>query len=201
MYFLSSLRRWTWTGDFKCREVKTGFFPKEMNANRFFWDSHWLEIWSNHFYPFMGPNGGSVAMDSEWRDRGYRLWPLLSFPHPPLSFLCRNLRYRFYIIIEPRISSVFLLIESSIIDPSNSETQRFNWYQSIKKFRNWNKYWVPTSGFCTWWTGSACLFPYHTGRPDMSCPAVCVWNFQLLLYSKCAQPSVINYPCLFSART
>jgi hypothetical protein len=35
-----------------------------MNANRFFWDSHWLEIWSNHFYPSMGPNGGSVAMDS-----------------------------------------------------------------------------------------------------------------------------------------
>jgi hypothetical protein len=29
------------------------------------WDSHWLEIWSNHFCPSMGPNGGSVAMDSE----------------------------------------------------------------------------------------------------------------------------------------
>jgi hypothetical protein len=44
---------------------KNWFLPKEMNANRFFWDSHWLEIWSNHFYPSMGPNGGSVAMDSE----------------------------------------------------------------------------------------------------------------------------------------
>jgi hypothetical protein len=43
---------------------KNWFLPKEMNANRFFWDSHWLEIWSNHFYPSMGPNGGSVAMDS-----------------------------------------------------------------------------------------------------------------------------------------
>ncbi len=43
---------------------KNCFLPKEMNANRFFWDSHWLEIWSNHFYPSMGPNGGSVAMDS-----------------------------------------------------------------------------------------------------------------------------------------
>jgi hypothetical protein len=35
-----------------------------MNANRFFWDSHWLEIWSNHFCPSMGLNGGSVATDS-----------------------------------------------------------------------------------------------------------------------------------------
>jgi hypothetical protein len=43
---------------------KNWFLPKEMDASRFFWDSHWLEIWSNHFYPSMGPNGGSVAMDS-----------------------------------------------------------------------------------------------------------------------------------------
>ncbi len=39
--------------------------PIEMNANRFFWDSHWLEIWSNHFCLSMGPNGVSVAMDSD----------------------------------------------------------------------------------------------------------------------------------------
>jgi hypothetical protein len=43
---------------------KNWIFPKEMNKNRFFWDCHWLDIWSNHFCPFMGPNGGSVAMDS-----------------------------------------------------------------------------------------------------------------------------------------
>jgi hypothetical protein len=29
---------------------------------RFFWDSHWVEIRSNHFSPSMGPNGGSVAI-------------------------------------------------------------------------------------------------------------------------------------------
>jgi hypothetical protein len=52
-------------GRFQMQGGKNLFFPKEMNANRFFWDSHWLEIWSNHFYPSMGPNGGSVAMDSE----------------------------------------------------------------------------------------------------------------------------------------
>ncbi len=40
---------------------KNRILPKEMNANRFFWDAHWLEIWSNHFCPSMGPNGGSVA--------------------------------------------------------------------------------------------------------------------------------------------
>jgi hypothetical protein len=48
---------------------KNWIFPKEKNANRFFGDSHWLEIWSNHLCPSMGPNGGSVAMDY---DRKYR---------------------------------------------------------------------------------------------------------------------------------
>jgi hypothetical protein len=44
---------------------KKWIFPKEMNANRFFWDSHWLAIWSNHLCPSMGLNA--------WRDRGYGL--------------------------------------------------------------------------------------------------------------------------------
>ena len=43
---------------------KNRILPKQINANRFFWDSHWLEIRSNHFCPSMGPNGGSVATDS-----------------------------------------------------------------------------------------------------------------------------------------
>ncbi len=51
-------------GRFQMLGGKNRFFPKEMNANRFFWDSHWLEIWSNHLYPSMVPNGGIVAMDS-----------------------------------------------------------------------------------------------------------------------------------------
>jgi hypothetical protein len=38
---------------------KNWILPKEINANRFFRDSHWLEIWKNQ----MGPSGGSVAMD------------------------------------------------------------------------------------------------------------------------------------------
>ncbi len=43
---------------------KNRIFPKEINANRFFCDSHLLEIWKTHFYPSLGPNGGSVSMDS-----------------------------------------------------------------------------------------------------------------------------------------
>jgi hypothetical protein len=39
---------------------KNWILPKEMNANRFFRDSHWLEIWKNCLCPSMGP---SVAMD------------------------------------------------------------------------------------------------------------------------------------------
>jgi hypothetical protein len=43
---------------------KNWILPKEMNASRFFWDCHLLEIWSTHLCPSMGPNGGIVAMDS-----------------------------------------------------------------------------------------------------------------------------------------
>jgi hypothetical protein len=42
---------------------KKWILPKEINANRFFQDSHWLEIWENQLCPSMGPNGGSVALD------------------------------------------------------------------------------------------------------------------------------------------
>jgi hypothetical protein len=60
----------TWTGDFKCREVKTGFYWKKWRQTG---SSGTLIGWksgqtSNHFCPSMGPNGGSVAMDSEKTD-------------------------------------------------------------------------------------------------------------------------------------
>ncbi len=51
-------------GNFQMQGGKNWILPKYINANRFFWDSHWLEIWSNHFCPSMGLNGGSVATDS-----------------------------------------------------------------------------------------------------------------------------------------
>ncbi len=43
---------------------KNWILPEEINANLFFWDSHWLEIWKINLCPSMGPNGGSVATDS-----------------------------------------------------------------------------------------------------------------------------------------
>jgi hypothetical protein len=52
-------------GRFQIQGGKNWILPKDTNANRFFWDSHWLEIWSNHLCPSMGPNGGIVAVDSE----------------------------------------------------------------------------------------------------------------------------------------
>jgi hypothetical protein len=51
-------------GRFQMQGGKNWILPKEINVNRFFWDSHWLEIWSNHLCSSKGPNGGSVAMDS-----------------------------------------------------------------------------------------------------------------------------------------
>jgi hypothetical protein len=47
-------------GRFQMQGGKNWIFQKEINANRFFWDSYCLEIWSNHFCPSMGPNGGST---------------------------------------------------------------------------------------------------------------------------------------------
>jgi hypothetical protein len=51
-------------GRFQMQGGKNWILPKWINVNRFFLNSHWLEIWSNHFCPSMVPTGGSVAMDS-----------------------------------------------------------------------------------------------------------------------------------------
>ncbi len=58
-------RRYDMNVRFEMQGGKNWIFPKEMIANRFFLNSHWLEIWSNHFCPSMGPNGGIVAMASD----------------------------------------------------------------------------------------------------------------------------------------
>jgi hypothetical protein len=57
--------RYDMNGRFQMPGGKNWILPKEMNTNWFFWESHWPEIWSKHLRPSMGPNGGSVAMDSE----------------------------------------------------------------------------------------------------------------------------------------
>ncbi len=57
-------------GRFQMQGGKNWILPKEMNANQFFWDSHWLEIWSSHFCPSMGPNVVSVAVDLQKDPKG-----------------------------------------------------------------------------------------------------------------------------------
>ncbi len=80
-------------GRFQMQGGKNWFLPKEMNANRFFCDSHWLEIWSNHFYPSMGPNGGSVAMDSVVYNTACTVYTSYC------TVSCRCTDFRFFFII------------------------------------------------------------------------------------------------------
>ncbi len=44
-------RRYDMNGRFQMTGGKNWILPKDMTANRFFWGSHWLEIWSNHLCP------------------------------------------------------------------------------------------------------------------------------------------------------
>jgi hypothetical protein len=53
-------------GIFQMQEGKNWIFPKEMIANRFFWDSHWLEIWSNPVVPPWDRMEGSWLWTQEW---------------------------------------------------------------------------------------------------------------------------------------
>jgi hypothetical protein len=41
-------RRYNMHGRSQMQGGNNWILPKEINANRFFWDSHWLEIWKNH---------------------------------------------------------------------------------------------------------------------------------------------------------
>ncbi len=43
-----------WTGGAQMQGCKNWILPKNINANWFFWDSHWLEIWKNHYVPLWG---------------------------------------------------------------------------------------------------------------------------------------------------
>ncbi len=55
------LRRWTWTGDFKCREVKTGFCRNRSMQT----GSSGLSLAGNMVKPLLSLYG------TEWRERGY----------------------------------------------------------------------------------------------------------------------------------
>ncbi len=64
LFLKTDQRLYDMNGIFQMQGGKNRILPKYIIANRFCWDSHWLEIWSNHFCPSLGPNGGSVATDS-----------------------------------------------------------------------------------------------------------------------------------------
>ena len=70
---------------------KNWILPKEMNANRFFLDSHWLEIWSKPLLSLYG---------TEWRERGYGLrWSRsaqIPWTGSKLSFLLQSLEKELY---------------------------------------------------------------------------------------------------------
>jgi hypothetical protein len=51
-------------GRFQMQGDENWIFPKEINANWFFWDSHWL---GNLVKPLLSLYG------TEWRERGYGL--------------------------------------------------------------------------------------------------------------------------------
>jgi hypothetical protein len=47
----SDLRQYDMNGRSQMQGGKNLILPKEINANRFFWDSHWLDIWIEHLCP------------------------------------------------------------------------------------------------------------------------------------------------------
>ncbi len=69
---------WTWFPlrryDMKSRSQMQGgknwILPKEVNANLFFWDSHWMEIWKNTYVTLWDR---MEALEGAW------LWTLVSY--------------------------------------------------------------------------------------------------------------------------
>jgi hypothetical protein len=71
---INELRCYDMNGIFQMLGGKNWILPKEINANRFFWDSHWLEIWSNHLYLSLGPNACFTIHGIVESLSGYGLW-------------------------------------------------------------------------------------------------------------------------------
>ncbi len=57
---------------------KKWILPKDINANQFSGDSHWLEIWTNHLCPSMGPKD---RMEGAW------LWTRVTLGMTPVPVL------------------------------------------------------------------------------------------------------------------
>ncbi len=67
------------------------------------------------------------------------------------------------------------------------------WTNTVTRLAGWRRV-TRQVWFCTRWTGCiqpAFSIPYRL--PDRSCPATGWWNYQLLLYRECTQPSVMSW--------
>ncbi len=79
-YRLPSQRRWTWTGDFKCREVKTGFCRKR-----------WTQTGSSG--TLIGWKSGQTTFIPLWdRMEGAWLWTQLNYSTKPVFLPRAELR-------------------------------------------------------------------------------------------------------------
>ncbi len=69
-----------WGGDWEISNAggKNWILPKEINENRFFWDSHWLKIWKKSLVSLY---------ETEWRERGYGLCSLVAIQSPYFKYL------------------------------------------------------------------------------------------------------------------
>ncbi len=71
-------RRYDMNGRSHMQGGKNLILPKEINANRFFWDSHWLEIWKYMYFPLWS------RRDGEWLWTQFRppsIWDHLFMPY------------------------------------------------------------------------------------------------------------------------
>jgi hypothetical protein len=78
-------RRYEMNGKSQMQGGKSWILPKKVNANQFFRDTYWLETWKNPLFTSMGPNGGSLAMDSASYSKCIGFFPE-QYPSPSLYF-------------------------------------------------------------------------------------------------------------------
>ncbi len=99
-----TLQWYDMNGRFQMQGGKNWIFLKEMNAYRFFWDSHWLEIWPNHrVHIFLEMKQGKCVCPLSWsvhcnftgdgkcKKRG---WACTPHPHQPGPILHSSLNVR-----------------------------------------------------------------------------------------------------------
>ncbi len=77
-------RRYDMNGRSQMQGGKNWILSKVINANRFFWGSHWLEIWKNLLCPSMGRER-RYGLRFLSRRRGFALLSLKLIP-PPSGF-------------------------------------------------------------------------------------------------------------------